>query len=128
MRLASPSSAATAVRASARVFGVKSVSPAVEVAYRGLEELVEKAAEFFGDRVRGRVFRVRARRSGVEGFTSKDVERLLGRLLLERGARGVDLENPEYTAYVEVRGAGPTSSTPYTPAPGGFPWGVRSRA
>ncbi|BAN89809.1 tRNA sulfurtransferase [Aeropyrum camini] len=123
VRLASPSSAATAVRASARVFGVKSVSPAVEVAYRGLEELVEKAAEFFGDRVRGRVFRVRARRSGVEGFTSKDVERLLGRLLLERGARGVDLENPEYTAYVEVRGGRAYLFDTIHPGPGGLPVG-----
>lgn len=117
------SDAHTVVRAATRVFGVKSASPAVEISYDGLRDLVEKASEFFRSRVNGRVFRVRARRSGVEGFTSKDVERELGRALLELGARGVDLESPEYVAYVEVRGARAYLFDQIFEGPGGLPLG-----
>ncbi len=112
-----------AARAAARVFGVKSVSPAYRIEFTGLDDLVERAAEFFEFRVKGRVFRVRARRSGVEGFTSKDLERELGAELLKRGAAGVDLEEPEYTAYVEVRGRSAYLYDTVIPGPGGLPLG-----
>jgi len=78
----------------ARVFGVKSVSAAVETSFQGLNDLVSKALEWFAPRVKGKVFRVRARRTGVHSFTSKDVERELGARLLEAGGSAVDLENP----------------------------------
>jgi len=118
-----PSDEERAAEAAARVFGVKSVSPAYRITFTSLEDLVEKAASFFEGRVKGRVFRVRARRSGVEAFTSKDVERELGAELLKRGAAGVDLENPEYTAYVEVRGSTAFLYDTVTPGPGGLPLG-----
>ncbi len=117
------SDAEKAARASARVFGVKSASPALEIEYVGVEDLAQKAAKFFLARVRGRVFRVRARRSGVEPFTSKDVEKVLGKLLLESGASGVDLESPEYTANVEVRGRRAYLFDEVVEGPGGLPVG-----
>ena len=110
-------------RAAARVFGVKSVSPAYRIEFVDLEDLVRRAAEFFEDKVKGRIFRVRARRSGAEGFTSKDVERELGAELLRRGAAGVDLEEPEYTAYVEIRGGTAYLYDTVIPGPGGLPLG-----
>ena len=118
-----PSSIEGAVRASTRVFGVKSVSPAYAIDFSDLEDLVRKAEEFFADRVKGRVFRVRARRAGVHPFTSKDVERLLGSKLLEAGALKVDLENAEYTAYVEVRGSRAYLFDTIIEGPGGLPLG-----
>ncbi|MEB3774156.1 MAG: THUMP domain-containing protein [Desulfurococcales archaeon] len=112
-----------ASKAISRVFGVKSLSPAVEAIFRDLEDLVEAAYNYFKDRVRGRIFRVRARRAGSHSFTSKDVERLLGARLMEAGARGVDLEAPEYTAYVEIRGERLYMYDEVLPGPGGLPLG-----
>ncbi|MCE4611412.1 MAG: tRNA sulfurtransferase [Desulfurococcales archaeon] len=114
--------------ASARVFGVKSASPAFEVEFRGLEDLVVVASSFFAPRVKGRSFMVRARRSGVEPFTSKDVERELGRALLESGAPRVDLKSPDYVAFVEVRGRRAYLYDTIVEGPGGLPVGSEEPA
>ncbi|GAB6147710.1 tRNA sulfurtransferase [Stetteria hydrogenophila] len=117
-----------AARAAARVFGVKSTSPAVEVRFNSLEDIVESGAAYFCSRVRGRKFRVRARRAGVHDFTSKDVERLLGARLLEScGASGVDLTNPEYSAYVEVRRDRAYFYDEIIEGPGGLPLGSEGK-
>ncbi len=109
-----------------RVFGVKSLSRAVEVEFEDLGDLVAKAESYFAERVRGRRFAVRARRVGSHGFTSKDVERELGAALLKHAA-GVDLENPEVTAYVEVRGRRAYLFTDIVKAYGGLPVGSEGR-
>ncbi|MBD3190907.1 MAG: hypothetical protein GF308_09700 [Candidatus Heimdallarchaeota archaeon] len=55
----------------------------------------------------GSSFAVRARRVGSHSYTSRDVERELGAeildLLQEKLAISVDLENPDYTLFIEIR-------------------------
>jgi len=111
-----------AALAAARVFGVKSASPAVAYRFKDLADLVEAGRSELLEAVRGRVFRVRARRSGEHDFTSKDVERLLGAALAPE-ARGVDLELPEVTVYAEVRGDTVFFYTEIVEGPGGLPLG-----
>lgn len=118
-----PSDARRAAEAASRVFGVKSASPARVVVFQSLEELVEKAASYFAPRVRGREFRVTARRTGSHDFTSLDVEKLLGARLLELGAGRVNLHTPEYVAYVEVRGDKAYLYDEVIQGPGGLPLG-----
>lgn len=118
-----PTSIEKALLASTRVFGIKSASPAYMIEFSDLEDLVMKATEFFSDKVKGRIFRVRARRAGTHNFTSKDVERLLGSKLLEIGGAGVNLEDAEYTAYVEVRGRRAYLFDTIVEGPGGLPLG-----
>jgi len=118
-----PTDVDAAVEASARVFGVKSVSPAVAFQFETLEDLVERATEYFAERARGRRFRVTARRSGTHSFTSLDVERLLGARLVEAGAGPVDLTSPEYVAYVEIRGSTAFLYEKIVEGPGGLPLG-----
>jgi len=108
------------------VFGVKSLSIAHEVEFKGLEDLVEKAEGFFASKVRGRAFAVRARRAGKHDFTSMDVEKALGAALLKYGGR-VDLEEPEVTAFVEIRGARAYLYTEVLKAYGGLPVGSEGR-
>ena len=86
-----------------RVFGVHSVSPAVECSFNSLEDLASKAEEYFRDYVKGRTFAVRPHRFGKHDFTSIDIARVVGSKL-KPYSRGVDLENPEVEVYVEVRG------------------------
>jgi len=106
-----------------RIFGVKSASPSHLLKFRGLDDLLKNALDYFKERVSGRIFAVRARRTGSHSFTSKDVERLLGELLLKHGGKGVDLENPEYVAHVEIRGEKAFLYDKVFPGPGGLPLG-----
>ena len=69
----------------ARVFGVVAVAPAFHRPYTGLDEALEWARGIAAEAVRGRRFKVEARRVGVEGFTSLDVKRRLGEMLVGRG-------------------------------------------
>lgn len=110
-----------------RVFGVKSLSPGIEVEYEGLDDLLDSAEKYFSEKVGGKAFAVRARRSWAEGFTSLDVERLLGARLMKY-ARKVDLESPEVTVYVEVRGRRAYFYTEVIPGYGGLPIGSEGRA
>jgi thiamine biosynthesis protein ThiI len=110
-----------------RVFGVTSVSPSYHDSYHTLDELVEKAVRLVADDVRGRVFMVRARRSGEKGFTSKDVERVLGKKLLDAGGGKVDLENPHVVVGVEVRNGSFYIYTDIIRGPGGLPIGSEGR-
>lgn len=98
-----PSNIEDSVRAVTHVFGVKSASPAYHIKFNSIDDLVDQAVLIFSDLVKGRRFKVEARRVGVHSFTSLDVEKTLGAALLEAGAGKVDLENPEVTAYVEIR-------------------------
>lgn len=109
-----------------RVFGIKSLSPAYEVEFNGLEDLLKKAEEFFADKISNKVFAVEARRSGVHEFTSIDVEKKLGERLLKYG-KGVDLENPKVTAYVEVREKRAYFFTDIIYAYGGLPIGSEGK-
>ncbi len=118
-----PDDPENAANAASHVFGVKSASPALVIRFSSLENIVDAGRTLFSERVKGKIFRVRARRAGTHTFTSKDVERLLGAALLEAGARGVDLENPEYTAYVEVRDNRAYFYDEIYEGPGGLPLG-----
>lgn len=115
-----------AAEASGRVFGVKSLSPAVAFEYMDLEDLVERAAAWAEERVRGRRFAVRARREKSLPFTSMDIMVKLGERL--RGPGRVDLESPEVTVNVEVRGRMAYLFTEVIGGPGGLPLGTQGRA
>ena len=106
-----------------RVMGIVSASPVVEYVFDDLRHLVELGRRFFAERVKGKIFAVRAHRVGEHDFTSKDVEKLLGEALLREGARGVDLENPEYEAFVEIRWGQVYFYDKIIPGPGGLPVG-----
>ncbi len=87
----------------ARIYGVKSVSPALET-YSGIENLsaraLETAEEVIGDRDG---FAVRAKRSDY-GLKSREIEERLGEIIQKKIGCHVNLDNPDKTLYVEVRG------------------------
>ncbi|MEB3765545.1 MAG: THUMP domain-containing protein [Desulfurococcales archaeon] len=105
------------------VFGVKSTSPAMAYTLYSLEEIVNVGKSIFYDKVAGKTFRVTTRRTGTHEFTSKDVERALGAALFREGETKVDLTNPEYTVYVEIRGNTVFYYDKVIPGPGGLPVG-----
>lgn len=106
-----------------RVMGVVSISPALLVEFSDLNDLVERASEFFEPRVRGSSFAVRARRVGAHDFTSVDVARLVGRELVERTGLRVDLTSPDYTARIEIVNDRAYFYDKIVRGPGGLPIG-----
>jgi thiamine biosynthesis protein ThiI len=114
----------------ARVFGFSSVSLAERRPILELGDVVRAGEALFRERVRGRRFAVRARWIGERRgprFERVELERRLGAALLPVSA-GVDLSNPEETAYLELSSAGTAFFSGRTPCPGGLPLGVEGRA
>lgn len=111
----------------ARVFGLHSVSEVSVVAFGSLDELVSTAAEVYRDRVVGRTFAVRARRSGRHPFRSIDVAVALGDALRPVSA-GVDLDGPEVEVPMEIVEDRAYLVLESSPGAGGLPLGVGGRA
>lgn len=122
-----PAEAADVIR---RVHGVQSLSRVECRPARALNDVVQAGEELFRDRVKGKRFAVRARRVGDKKsipFGSKAIENELGSALLPH-ARGVDLDDPEVTARVEVRDGRAYFFTDSIRGPGGLPLGTGGRA
>ncbi len=85
-----------------KVFGIVSFSPCLHCK---LDELDDFVLKFCEERLRNvKTFAVRVKRVGRHDFTSKDLERSLGSVILKNFPNlKVDLENPEKTIYVEIR-------------------------
>ncbi|RLI25271.1 MAG: hypothetical protein DRO52_04275 [Candidatus Hecatellales archaeon] len=113
----------------ARVFGVEYVAPAVRVE-ASLEAMASKVQSLLEGRVEeGMRFAVRARRIGFHPYTSRDVEAEIGRRLLQAYPNlKVDLENPQLTIHVEVRGGNAYLYLDVFRGPGGLPLGSQGRA
>lgn len=109
-----------------RVFGVSSLSRVEAECGARMEEIVETGRRLFHDRVRGRTYAVRARRSGEHDFSSQDVNRRLG-AALNPGAE-VDLDDPDVTVRVEVRDDRSYLFGERIPGAGGLPAGVQGSA
>ncbi|MGH2651733.1 MAG: THUMP domain-containing protein, partial [Actinomycetota bacterium] len=110
-----------------RVFGVHSVSDVAVVPFDGLEDLVAKAADIYRDRVRGRTFAIRPRRTGEHDFRSMDVARRLGDALIADSA-GVNLDAPDAEVPVEVVYEHAYLVLGQEPGAGGLPVGTGGRA
>ncbi|MCY0867784.1 MAG: tRNA 4-thiouridine(8) synthase ThiI [Desulfurococcus sp.] len=116
-----------AIHALSRVFGVHRVSEVQAIEFTSLEELAGEVSRRTLERVKGRRFAVRVKRSGVHSFTSLDVAREVGALLKPYSA-GVDLENPEVEVTLEIRGNTAYLHENDVEGPGGFPISSSGRA
>jgi thiamine biosynthesis protein ThiI len=111
-----------------RIFGVVDVSIGIMTSSCP-EELARAAIEHADAKVRpGMSFAVRARRQGVEGFSSQELGAIVGGAIQEKYPdMRVDLKNPEYEVFVEAREFGGLVYDQRVPAPGGLPWGTQGR-
>jgi len=109
-----------------RTFGISSCSILAGTCAADLDEIVELGRDLFADRVRGKKYAVRARRSGRHEFSSGDIHQKLGAALNE--AATVDLGSPDITVYVEVRDEQVYFYDDSIPGPSGLPLGVQGRA
>ncbi len=110
----------------ARTFGISSCSLVIGECAADLESIVRVGRELFADKVRGRTYAVRARRSGADTFSSADIHKELG-AALNPGAT-VDLDNPDVTVFVEIRDDRALFFEDRLEGPSGLPLGVQGQA
>ncbi len=110
-----------------RIFGIKSISPAIEIEFRNLDDIVKICENYWKDTVRDRTFAIRCRRVGKHEFTSKDVEKVVGEAL-RKYAKRVDLENPEIEIFIEIRNNRAYIYDKIIEGPGGLPLGSEGKA
>ena len=116
---------AGAAEALTRVFGIGSFSFVEGRCEPDLDAIVDTGAGLFGERVKGKRYAVRCKRSGDHGFRSVDVERKLGAALND-GAT-VDLTDPEVTVEVALDPRGALFFSQRVAGPGGLPLGTGGR-
>jgi thiamine biosynthesis protein ThiI len=115
----------------ARVFGISSVSPAVETSSK-LDDVIGKSI-FLAKNVlkAGGSFAVKCKRVGKQDYSSDDIRNLLGQRVLdvfgESHCLRVDLSNPEVVLGVEVRDEQAFIYSQTIDAVGGMPLGVQPR-
>lgn len=75
-----------------------------EYPFVDLPDAYAKTFALWGERLQGKTFMVRCKRTGTHDFSSLDVERYIGGELNQHtDARGVDLRNPDEIVRIEIR-------------------------
>ena len=110
-----------------RVFGVDSVSPVEHECENTLEAMKEAIVEHYAEKVKGKTFAVRVKRTGVKGFSSIQAEREIGGCLRAHALK-VDLDNPEVKINIEVNQYGASFYSSRLMGPGGLPLGTQGKA
>jgi len=114
----------------ASVFGVSSLSPALETTSK-LNDIVNKSVFLAGLTLHeGNSFAVRCRRVGHHPYTSTDVCREVGRQVLDAFTKQrltVNLKNPDTTLGVEVRNSQAFVYSMVINGAGGLPLGTQPR-
>jgi thiamine biosynthesis protein ThiI len=125
------SSPVEAAQKLARVFGISSVSPAIEASSK-LDEVIDKSLFLAGIVLKdGDSFAVKSKRVGKQGYSSADVRNLLGQRVLdefgEKLGLNVDLGNPDVTLGVEVRNDQAFVYSQVIDGVGGMPLGTQAK-
>ncbi len=89
-----------------------------------IHTIYEQTQALWGERLAGKTFSVRCKRSGKHDFQSLDVERYVGGGLNQHSeAAGVDLSNPDIVVRIEVRDEFVYIVNQRHPGMGGYPLG-----
>jgi thiamine biosynthesis protein ThiI len=94
--------------------------------FTSLDEVLAHTLEVYRDRLEGKTFCVRCKRTGRHNFNSMDVERFVGGGLNQNtGAVGVSLNYPQVQVKVEIRGEELYVVDLSKPGINGFPLGTQ---
>jgi thiamine biosynthesis protein ThiI len=111
-----------------RIFGIVDVSICTRTSGR-LEDICTVAISLASANLsKCMSFAVRAKRQQKTGLNSQELGTVIGSAVFDHipGLR-VDLNNPDYELFVEIRDFGGLVYDSRIPAPGGLPWGTQGR-
>ncbi|MCG6656170.1 tRNA 4-thiouridine(8) synthase ThiI [Halomonas campisalis] len=113
----------------ARIPGIHEIQVVEEVAFTSFDDTARRLVEVWQAALAGRCFRVSVKRRGQHDFSSEDLERYLGRALLdaEPTAR-VNLKHPDVDLRVEVDANRLRLVRQRWGGLGGYPLGVQGQA
>ena len=104
--------------------GIDFILKVNEHSFSSIEDISQVVINEFKNKVEGKTFCVRVKRSGKHAFNSIDIERQSGGALLHNSqAAGVKLKNPEVTVNLEIRGDKLLTVVERIQGLGGFPIG-----
>ncbi len=113
-----------------KIFGVTSFSKVIETS-SDMEDICRTSADYSKDIItKNSTFAVRTKRTGKHEYTSQDVAKETGSAILSANKRKrlkVNLENPDYKIYIEVRHNRAFIFSKKIPGPGGFPVGSQGK-
>jgi thiamine biosynthesis protein ThiI len=111
-----------------RIFGIVDVAVCTRTGTT-VPEMGEAALERARRHLRaGMSFAVRAKREGVEGYTSQQIGAEVGSVIYDAiPGLSVDLSHPDYEVFVEARPYGGLVYDERIPAPRGLPFGTQER-
>jgi thiamine biosynthesis protein ThiI len=112
-----------------RIFGIVDVSICIRTSTR-LEDICTIAISLASANLHeGMSFAVRAKRQQKSGLNSQELGVLIGSAIYgDIPGLHVDLDNPDYELFVEIRDFGGLVYDSRIAAPGGLPWGTQGRA
>ncbi|GGG49782.1 tRNA sulfurtransferase [Pseudohongiella nitratireducens] len=106
--------------------GISLVMPVTKLPLPEFDDIAAPVLAEYRQSLSGRSFAVRCKRRGKQGYTSSDVERQVGAVLMrESDARSVDLRNPEVTVRLEIRDKDLYVIQRQLKGLGGFPLGTQ---
>ncbi|MCK9593362.1 MAG: tRNA 4-thiouridine(8) synthase ThiI [Methanoregula sp.] len=111
-----------------RIFGIVDVSVCTRTSTR-LEDICTAAISLAsGNLFEGMSFAVRAKRQQKTGLNSQELGTRIGSAIYDHiPGLHVDLDNPDYELFVEIRDFGGLLYDSRVAAPGGLPWGTQGR-
>jgi thiamine biosynthesis protein ThiI len=119
-----------AMRSISRIFGVASLSRAIETVAR-MDDIGSVAVAYSRTLLKKNdTFAMRVRRTGSHPFTSSDVAREVGAAVLRANKDNevtVNLDSPNVEIFVEVRNNRTFIFNEYVPGPGGLPMGSQGK-
>ncbi|WP_345869195.1 tRNA uracil 4-sulfurtransferase ThiI [Shewanella algae] len=102
--------------------GISTISQVNEYSFETVDDIYQHALKVYADKLAGKTFCVRAKRSGKHDFSSQDVERYVGGGLNQfTEAAGVRLKDPDMTIHLEINNDKLYLVEKKIPGLGGFP-------
>ncbi|MDD3793196.1 MAG: tRNA 4-thiouridine(8) synthase ThiI [Candidatus Gracilibacteria bacterium] len=87
-----------------RMPGIESFLEVIEEDFDSINDIFEKASNFYQSDIENKSFVVRVRRNGNHSFSSIDAEKYIGGGLLQRAKNAkVKLKNPDITINIEIK-------------------------
>ncbi|MDW5378004.1 tRNA uracil 4-sulfurtransferase ThiI [Halomonas sp. HP20-15] len=112
-----------------RIPGIHEILVVDSHTFTGFDATAALVVPLWRDALAGRRFRVSVKRRGRHDFTSEDLERYLGRALLEAADdASVDLSDPQVTVRLELKNEQLLLITRRLPGLGGYPLGTQGEA
>ncbi|SEG58956.1 tRNA uracil 4-sulfurtransferase ThiI [Marinobacterium lutimaris] len=109
-----------------RIPGIQTFLEVEQHPLEDFHQAYERTRDAYAERLKGKTFKVRVRRSGKHEFTSVEMERYVGGGLRQHTeAAGVDVHKPEVWVDLEVRDDRLFIVTDIHPGLGGYPLGTQ---